>query len=106
MSRHESADLAGAIRRQVRGLVRRAATGDTTALEALAELEDLVPLAVTVAGHVLHHDQAAREQAQGLPARASYSWGELAQVTGVSRQACHRRHAQVPDTPDARWLMA
>lgn len=95
----EAADVAGAIRRQVRGLVRRAADGDTLALEALADLEDLLPEAVTVAGHVMH------VSAVGYP-RSAYSWSELGRVTGVSRQAAHRRHARMPDTDSARWLLA
>jgi hypothetical protein len=106
VSRHESDDLAGAIRRQVRGLVRRAAAGDTTALEALAGLEDVIPLAVSVAGHVLHHDQAIREADGGKPTRASYSWAEIAQVTGTSRQAAHRRHSSITrDDPLTAWLL-
>lgn len=99
MSRHESADLASAIRRQVRALVRRAADGDTLALEALADLEDFVPQAVAVAGHVMHASTDAYP-------RSAYSWSEIAQVTGTSRQAAHRRHAALADTDTARWLLA
>lgn len=95
----ESQDLGAMVARMVRALVRRAAEGDTIALEELARLEDLVPEAVTVAGHVMHasHTDAPRSH---------YSWGELAQVTGVSRQAAHRRHGRLPDTDTARWLLA
>lgn len=83
------------VRRMVRALVRRAAEGDTEALEALADLEALVPAAVTEAGRSLH--------------RFGYSYGELCQVTGTSRQAARQRFGADPDarTAEARaWLSA
>jgi hypothetical protein len=94
----EAMDLHGGIRRQLRALVRRAADGDTLALEALADLEDLAALATTVAGHVMH------ASADGWP-RSAYSWSEIGQVTGTTRQAAHRRHSEFPRDPIAAWFV-
>lgn len=91
--RRESPEVGAMVRRMVRALVRRAAEGDTLALEELATLEDLVPVAVTVAGHRMH-----------TSAGGYYSWSEVAAATGVTRQAAHQRHRQVPASLEARWL--
>lgn len=72
-------------RRVVRSLVRRAAEGDTEALEQLAKLDEVVSYAVTEALSAMH-DQAG------------YSHTELAGVLGVSRQAALKRASRpVPD---------
>ena len=73
------------VRRMYRALARRAASGDTTALEALGRLEVEAREATTVAlsrSHVNHG---------GL-----YTFGELAQTTGTSRQAVQQRIARGP----------
>lgn len=87
----EAPEVGAMVRRMVRALVRRAAAGDTLALEELAALEDLLPTAVTVAGHLMRGE-------------GRYSWTDVAEVTGTSRQAAHKRHSVLPATPDAAWL--
>jgi DNA-directed RNA polymerase specialized sigma24 family protein len=65
-------------RRVIRSLVRRAAEGDTEALEQLADLDRVVSAAVAEALALMHGE-------------AGYSYGELAAVLGVSRQAVLKR---------------
>lgn len=83
--RHESPELGAMVRRMVRALVRRAAEGDTEALEQLAQLETELPTATTCAMALMH-------SVYELP---WYSFGELAQVLGVSRQAARQRTTRV-----------
>ena len=68
------------VRRMQRALVRRAREGDTTALEALARLERSGSAATTVAL------AAAHTSAGGF-----YSYSELADVAGSTRQAVQQR---------------
>jgi AraC-like DNA-binding protein len=86
--RHEAPDIGSMIRRMVRALVRRAAEGDTEALEQLAMLETELPVAVAAAGRLMHHGTA-------MPGEQFYSYGELAQVLGISRQAARMRFGAV-----------
>lgn len=80
--RHESPDLGSAVARLLRALVERAGDGDTEALEQLAALEQLVPMATQLAGYELHE--------------FGYSGTELAAVLGTSRQAALKRFSAVP----------
>lgn len=81
--RHESPEVGDAIVRMMRGLVARAGEGDTEALEQLARIEDLAPIAT------------------GLGVRFGHSFGhsftELGDALGVSRQAARMRvHSGAP----------
>lgn len=87
-SRHETPAIEAMMERMFRGLVRRAGAGDTEALEALAHLERVAGLAHTVA-----LDQAHTVRG-GL-----YSWTELANVTGTSRQAVRQRVERLTTDP-------
>ncbi len=80
----ESEELEAMIGRTLRALVRRAGQGDTTALEALGRLEGTTAAATTVA--LRRASYAYRVLGEGF-----YSYGELAQVMGVSRQAIQQR---------------
>lgn len=90
--RHEAPEVGAMIRRMVRALVRRAAEGDTEALEQLAQLEAELPAATSCALGMMNH--AANP-------RATYSAGELSQVLGVSRQAVRQRIGRVATTDTA-----
>lgn len=82
--RHESPDLGDAIVRMLRGLVTRAAEGDTEAVEQLVRIERLAPVATSVGGRLAHD-------------AAGYSYTELARVLCVSRQAARQRAVTVWD---------
>lgn len=88
--RHEAPEIGQMVRRMVRGLVRRAAEGDWEALEALAMLERELPTATSCAIALM---QADRGQS------ARYSYTELADQLGTSRQAVRQRAMRV-DTED------
>lgn len=83
----EAPEIGAMIRRCVRSLVRRAADGDTFALEELAALERYLPGAVT--------------EAIGAMNRYGYSYTELASVLGTSRQAARQRVTTGRDTTHA-----
>ena len=76
--RHEAPEVAAASKRFMRALVRRAAEGDTEALEGLVGLQAVLQEAITEAGRALHDD-------------AGYSFTELAEVLGISRQGARQR---------------
>lgn len=76
--RHEAPEVGAMVGRMLRALVRRAAEGDTEALEQLAHLEDLAAAATTLALVRANVD-------------AGYTFGELASVTSTSRQAVRQR---------------
>lgn len=84
-SRHESPELGAMIRRTMRGLVRRAAEGDTEALEVLAELEAELATAKAVAVEL-----AASGHRMGGNRPEGYSFTELGAVLGTSRQAARQ----------------
>lgn len=88
MSRHEAPELGDAIVRMLRALVTRAGDGDTEAIEQLQRVEQLAPAALTY----------GLREASGF----GYSFTELAQPLGVSRQAARQR-TQQPPTAAARW---
>lgn len=89
------------VRRALRAYARRAESGDTDALEGLLALEGELAAAITAAGAALHDH--------------GYSWAEIAQTTGSSRQAAQARFGAragvaagpaAPRTPhpsDRRW---
>lgn len=78
--------------RVLRALVRRAEGGDTQALEELLKLGDLLPAAIRDAGAGLH--------------RFGYTYGELAQVAKISRQAARERFHDTPTTTDVSDVRA
>lgn len=83
MSRHESPEIGAAVGRMLNALVRRAAEGDTEAVEQLQQLEKLTATAYSA----------------GLAAASTeggYSLGELATVTGASRQNVRQRIMRTP----------
>jgi len=87
--RHESPELGAMVGRMLNALIRRAAEGDTEAVEQLARLEPLARQA---------HTSALAESR-----RFGYSLAELARVTGTTRQAVSQRTATTPAegmTPD------
>lgn len=81
------------MRRTYRALVRRAAAGDTTALEALAGLE-------VTAGHAHTLGLALSHVNRG----GYYTYGELAQTTRTSRQAVQQRIGRMGETVPAESL--
>ncbi len=95
MAERESEELEAMMRRMYRALVRRAASGDTTALEALARLERVGSAATTVALWRSHRSS-----------RGLYSLGELADVVGATRQAVQQRIRRVGAIPSETraWL--
>lgn len=78
MSRHEAPEVGAAILRMMNGLIRRAAEGDTEAIEALYVIEGMAP----------HATNAALSLARS---EADYSLAELAAVTTTSRAAVQQR---------------
>lgn len=89
----EAGDLEAMMRRMARALVRRAHAGDTTALEALARLEEFTAVAHAEALHVAHENMG------GL-----YSWAELANALTTSRQAVRQRASRPRDRAVVSWL--
>lgn len=81
--RHEAPDLGDAIVRMMRALVARAAEGDTEAVEQLARVEQLAGTAMSLGGRLAHDE-------------AGYSYTQLGDVLGVSRQAARQRATLVP----------
>lgn len=77
--RHESPELGAMVGRMLNALIRRAAEGDTEAVEELGKLE---PLA-----------RQANTSGQAEARRFGYSLAELARVTGTTRQAVSQRTA-------------
>lgn len=98
--RHESPDVGDAIVRMLRGLVTRAAEGDTEAIEQLARVERLAPVATALGGRMAH--------------QWGYSFTELGEVLGISRQGARQRALNTfttvepwafTETPDAHQLV-
>lgn len=82
----EAPEIGAMVRRMIRALVRRAAEGDTEALEQLANIERELPQAVTVAGWLM----ATGERMPG----DGYSFTELGDVLDISRQAARQRFSK------------
>lgn len=83
--RHESPELGAAVQRMMRALVTRAAEGDWEALEQLAIIEQLAPMATGLGAHLAHE-------------RMGYSFTQLADQLGVTRQAMRQRAARTKAT--------
>lgn len=77
---YESKDVADAAGRMIRGLVKRAGTGDQEALYHLVQLQMQISDAITEAGARMH-------------VQAEYSYTTLAGELGVTRQAARQRFA-------------
>lgn len=90
--RHEAPDVGDAIVRMLRALVTRSAEGDTEAIEQLARVERVAPVATALGGRLAHD-------------RAGYSFTELGNVLGISRQAARQRAVDTFTTPPA-WMLA
>lgn len=101
--RHEAPAVGDAIVRMLRGLVTRAAEGDTEAVEQLARVERAATVATALGGRLAHDC-------------AGYSYTELAGVLEVTRQAARQRslraydmwggpYATVEDHPDYHQLL-
>jgi hypothetical protein len=80
----ETADYVGMMRRCVKALGRRAADGDLDALAAMTELRDLL-------GEV--QGEAARDARDAH----GFSWTEIADALGTSRQNARQRFSRAPD---------
>jgi len=76
--RHESPEVGAMIGRMLNALIRRAGEGDIEAIEQLQAVEQLAAHAYS-AGLAVAHDSAG------------YSWAELAQGTGTTRQNLSQR---------------
>lgn len=74
---YEAPAVGAAAGRMIKGLVKRAAAGDTEALEQLLALDDVLQAATRDAGAALHD--------------FGYSWAELGQVAGTTRQGAASR---------------
>lgn len=94
--KHESPEVGAMVRRMMRALVRRAAEGDTEALEELARLERELPGAITVAGWLM----ATGER---MPGDQHYSFTELGDVLGISRQAARQRFSKAISAPAGNY---
>lgn len=79
----EAPDLGACALRMIRALVRRAEAGDWEALEQLAMLEDV---AASATGEAL-----TRMQRGTGAAGVAYSWAQLGDVLGVTRQSAQQR---------------
>lgn len=94
--RHESPDLGDAIVRMLRGLVTRAAEGDTEAVEQLRRIERMSARAMSVGGRLAHDT-------------AGYSYTELGAVLGTSRQGARQRASSalmdIERDPEAHQLL-
>lgn len=85
--RHEAPELAAAARRMMRALAVRATEGDTEAIEQLAQLRDDL-------------DSALGAAVAGARERVGYSWAEVADLVGTTRQNAQQRwgKAEPPTT--------
>jgi hypothetical protein len=83
--KHEAPEIGAMVRRMVRALVRRAAEGDTEALEQLALIEKTLPASITEAGRAMHDE-------------FGYSYTFLGDTLGVTRQAARQRFNVEPTT--------
>lgn len=85
--RHESPELGDAIVRMLRGLVTRASEGDTEAVEQLARIDQLTGPAKALGLRLAWH--------------AGYSWTQLGDALGVSRQAARQLGVDTFTSPEA-----
>lgn len=89
--RHEAPDVGDAVVRMLRALVTRAQEGDWEALEQLARIEQLAPAATALGVRLAHRE-------------AGYSFTQLGDVLGTSRQAARQRAMNTLTTPEA-WAL-
>lgn len=75
---YEAKDVAAGAGRMIKGLVKRAGTGDQEALYHLVQLQAQIADAITEAGARMHVD-------------ADYSYATLAGELGISRQGARQR---------------
>lgn len=80
----EATDLAGAARRMLRALVRRAGEGDVFALEELGKLEHEIPDLLGAAARGFR----AFEPTYGAE---RFSWADVAAALGTTRQNAFQR---------------
>ncbi|GAA2858359.1 hypothetical protein Acy02nite_22190 [Actinoplanes cyaneus] len=73
----ENDEYAAFVRRIIRAFARRVATGDVEALRDMVGLSDLL-------------DDAITDAVKGLRTHG-YSWAEIADRLGITRQAAHQR---------------
>jgi hypothetical protein len=78
-----NADFHAFMERMVKAYMRRVGEGDIAALPKLIALQKDLDDAVTEAVRQLRHEPH------------SYSWAQIAEVVGVSRQACMQRWGHV-----------
>lgn len=99
--KHEAPELGDAVVRLLRALVTRSAHGDTFAIEQLARIEELAPIATSIGARLAHDHNG-------------YSYTQVAAATGVSRQAARQRAVntfttadawELSDTPEAHQLL-
>lgn len=76
-SRYEAPDVGAMVGRMLRALARRAAEGDPEAIEQLVQLGPILSEQTAAAGAGLH--------------AFGYSWTEVGDAMGVSRQAARQR---------------
>lgn len=81
--RHEAPEIGAMIERMLKALARRAGDGEAEAVEQLAGLEHIVV------------EQLGRAVRAHRQAPAEASWQQLGELLGTSRQAAHRRFAEV-----------
>lgn len=86
--RHEAPELASAARRMMRALAVRATEGDTEAIEQLAQLIKDAELALGTA-------------VAGARTEVGYSWAEVANLVGTTRQNAQQRWSNA--TPPRTW---
>lgn len=89
--KHESPEIGAAAARMLRALVRRAQEGDWEALEQLAELENLASCSTQAAGHLMQTE-------------FGYSYTQLGDVLGITRQAARQRFSKAPSSMLLYWL--
>lgn len=85
---YECPDMAAMMKRVARGLVKRAGEGDREALSALADVERAVGDAIVQAARAAHYGPFG------------YTWSEIADELGVTRQAAHKRFAHHDDVEE------
>lgn len=76
----EAPEMAAMLGRMMRAMARRAAEGDPEALEALVGLQATLQAATVDAANGLHD--------------FGYSWTEVADAVGITRQAARQRFAR------------
>lgn len=82
----EARELASALRRFSRALVKRAGEGDLEALEALMQAKQAMDVAVGEAARALNQPCI---YVGGT--KVGYSWSDIGAAVGISRQQAHRQ---------------